>query len=407
MCTVVLAESETQVLLSFPSLVQASDTRDIIQVDERNARYEAVVKSHSNVDGFASRPTQTMNLPQKNQNEMAAPNALRDMGAQVSAFDITDAVGGLSTSTTEGDAAAVVAGIGVGTDGDEVEGLNPSVRKFIADTVGVAVVTPGCLLDTKNVQRPLSHAEITAQHQHRGKGGKSGTSRSQAGTSKSGHGSVTHASTGGASGEDFGQGTGSGFFGPGEGGKSDPNATAGLAGTSGTDVVGGGHHHHSGNSGDHNNAGNRLPFSNAAGGTSASGAVAGGGDSNTGDDASQGQQSLQSDGGGSQGGQSFTAEDSEAIMREAQIERIMSSNLLLKRLHMVERAIQQNANHRAQLDYRDLPDIAPLSLISSDRTKTNTMADQLFGGNALGKFRTGLLSCHSTVTSGISTRFVS
>ena len=31
----------------------------------------------------------------------------------------------------------------------------------------------------------------------------------------------------------------------------------------------------------------------------------------------------------------------------------------------MERAVQQNANHRAQLDYRDLPDIAPLSLISN------------------------------------------
>lgn len=27
--------------------------------------------------------------------------------------------------------------------------------------------------------------------------------------------------------------------------------------------------------------------------------------------------------------------------------------------------MQQNANHRAQLDYRDLPDIAPLTLLSS------------------------------------------
>ena len=36
-----------------------------------------------------------------------------------------------------------------------------------------------------------------------------------------------------------------------------------------------------------------------------------------------------------------------------------------RRLQLVERAVQQNANHRAQLDYRDLPDIAPLSLISN------------------------------------------
>ena len=53
-------------------------------VEERNARYEAVVVSHKVADGgFISRPTQTANNPQKNQNDMAAPSALRDFGVQV------------------------------------------------------------------------------------------------------------------------------------------------------------------------------------------------------------------------------------------------------------------------------------------------------------------------------------
>jgi len=58
----------------------------------------------------------------------------------------------------------------------------------------------------------------------------------------------------------------------------------------------------------------------------------------------------------------FSEEDSEEILRRAEMEKILSSPLLLKRLAMVERAIQQNANHRSQLDYRDLPDITPITL---------------------------------------------
>jgi hypothetical protein len=56
----------------------------VAAIEERNARYEAVVTSHRVADGgFISRPTQTINNPQKNQNDMAAPSALRDFGVQV------------------------------------------------------------------------------------------------------------------------------------------------------------------------------------------------------------------------------------------------------------------------------------------------------------------------------------
>ena len=34
---------------------------------------------------------------------------------------------------------------------DDLEGLTSSVRKFVVDTAGIALVTPGCLLDTTNV----------------------------------------------------------------------------------------------------------------------------------------------------------------------------------------------------------------------------------------------------------------
>ncbi len=85
------------------------------------------------------------------------------------------------------------------------------------------------------------------------------------------------------------------------------------------------------------------------------------------------------------------------------MKKILSSGHLLKRLHMVERAIQQNANHRPQLDYRDLPDIVPISLVSAERVKLVENNDQLFGGGMMGggvghlsKGNTGLSSITRT-----------
>ena len=44
--TVVLTETHTETMLSLPSFVFASDIREIAAVDERNAKYEAVVAAH-------------------------------------------------------------------------------------------------------------------------------------------------------------------------------------------------------------------------------------------------------------------------------------------------------------------------------------------------------------------------
>jgi hypothetical protein len=74
-CVVQLSETPTQIQFCLSSFTSASDTRDIKEVEERNARYEQVIESHKNADNYISHPTQTMNHPLKNQNEMAAPNA--------------------------------------------------------------------------------------------------------------------------------------------------------------------------------------------------------------------------------------------------------------------------------------------------------------------------------------------
>lgn len=330
-CTIQLQETTTRTIFSLPSLVVASDTREIIVTDERNARYEAVVKSHLNVDGFSSRPTQTRNLPQKNQNEMAAPNALRDAGTQAAAYDIKDATCGTDTSALDTTDAVVT---GTDTGAEELAGLSGSVRKFVLDTVGVSMVTPGCLLDTTNVVKPLGYGELSnqskpAKHKGRtGAGAPSGVNATKVG------GAAVASSGAGTSGDDHN----SEHLGPDMGNVATKKADSGSA---------------SKDNGVSASSGNADTFVNPSG-------VQGSKANNSSDNP---------DGSTGDNGPVFSAEDSQELMREAEIKTILSNPVLLKRLHMIERAIQQNANHRPQLDYRDLPDIEPLSLLSTERAK--------------------------------------
>lgn len=321
--TLQLQETVTSTIFWLPSLVMATDTREFKELDERNNRYEAVVKAHSNVDGFSSRPTQTSNLPRKNQNEMAAPNSLRDAGTQATSYDIKDATSGTDASTHDN-----VDMVG-GTDGaEELAGLSTSVRKFVTDTVGVSLVTPGCLLDTNNVVKPLGYGELANQGKPKHKSRPGVGAPSGVNTGKSG---VTQSSAGaGTSGDEA---TFDNF------GAANTVKKVDSGSTSKDNMVS------SKDGGDYVNP---------------SGAVGGSRANNS---------SGNNDGIAGDGGPVFSAEDSQELMREAEIATILSNPLLLKRLHMIERAIQQNANHRPQLDYRDLPDIEPLSLLSSERAK--------------------------------------
>lgn len=72
--------------------------------------------------------------------------------------------------------------------------------------------------------------------------------------------------------------------------------------------------------------------------------------------------------------------DGSAILFQKQAAAVLQSTDLLRRLQMVERAVQQNAYHRKHLDYRDLPDVKVLTLVSEkDRNK-----DQGGGAGGLG-----------------------
>ena len=338
--TVILRETNTQILLSIPSFVVASDTRDVIQTDERNARYEACVKAHTNVDGFTSRPTQTKNNPLKNQNEMAAPNAFREFGSQAVSYEIKDEVAAASSVATEQD---LTSGLGVGTDvTEDLNSLSTTVKKFVNDTVGVALVTPGCLLDTESAVKPPAPGESSSNNKSKPEKGGKGRSVVNVNQRQSTMNQTSEA----ASGEDVGFGFGGNAAGG--GGKAKQVSTASSGNNSGQDIS--------------------VP--------APSGSRANISQSNAGD-------STMDSEGESNGGkryETFTEEDSQEILREHEIKNILSSPLLLKKFNMIERAIQQKANYRSQLDYRDLPDIAPLTLISPERAKLVESSDQLFGG---------------------------
>jgi hypothetical protein len=346
--TVILCETSTSILLSIPSFIVASDTRDVIHTEERNARYDACLKAHKNVDGFNVRSTQTKNNQLKNANEMAAPNAFREYGCQAISYEIKDEIISASTTNTEND--LVAPGLAVGTDtSDDLNGLNNYVKKFVSDTVGVALVTPGCLLDTSTAVKPPAPGEYNTAPKIKG-GGKGGNksvvsqksvANSEAPSEDEGNYgfSVANKATGGA------------------GTKSKANQDVSNAS--------------SGN--------NSTPDAAIPSGSKANMSQSNAGDSNM-------DNSEDGGGGGSRSGHHFTEEDSLQILRENEIKRILGSPLLLKRLHMIERGIQQNANYRNQLDYRDLPDILPLQLISADRMKAlGEGNDQMFGSGLGGK----------------------
>lgn len=361
--TVMLTETVTTIHLSLASFQVASDTRDVMAVDERNARYEASVKAHANVDGFSTRATQTKNNQLKHQNEMAAPNAFKDSGSQAISYEIKDEIAQLNTVETDTDVASSL-GVGTETKVDDLQGLNPSVRKFVLDTVGVALVTPGCLLDTTQAVKPPAPGDASKPHAGTGASGKHGNKGKSmvsmaAGNNKSmmSMGNTSEM----ASGEDvLHQGTGggaSGFFGKAVSTASSENNTA-----SGTDVV----------TGHNQTTNNNASRANDSTMDSEDGSVA----------VARG------------GGETFTEEDSLQLVRDNEIRRILGQPMLLKRLQMIERAIQQNANYRNQLDYRDLPDIAPLMLVSPENRAKSAVGgadgDVLHGGGVGGLGKSSL-----------------
>ncbi len=363
--TVILSETTTVFHLKISSLMAPTDSKEIGSVDEKNAKYEAVLKSRSNVDGFTSKSSQTRNNPQKNKNDNTTATATGDFGSQANAFEIKDATAHMS-SQTDSDIAGVAVELAgdTGENSSNAAGLPPAVLKYVADTVGIALVTPGCLLDTTAAIKPLGPAEIAANKASKDAKSKFplGRSTAAAGSSTKPTGAVA-AQQSVASTNNVASGNRSS-----DDGTNVPTAPAGNGGGSKKKKDSA-----SQNSGDDmSDPEGDAPMVTGSKANMSTNDASG---SNFGEHA------------GDNAAERFTAEDSLQIVREAEIRKILSSPLLMKRLQLIERAMQQNSNHRAQLEYRDLPDISPLDLFTSDeRAKAVDSVDMLFGGGGGGMF---------------------
>jgi hypothetical protein len=76
--------------------------------------------------------------------------------------------------------------------------------------------------------------------------------------------------------------------------------------------------------------------------------------------------------------------DSLKALEKANLESILVSKTIIKKLQMIERAVQQNAYHRQILEYRDFPEVKPLTLFcDTEKASVVDSVDHLFGGGGL------------------------
>ena len=294
-----MTETDTLELFSMLSFVVATDSQVQVQnLDERTERYEKNKLAHENPDGFSRASTQTLNNAQKHQNVAAVPTPLQDNGCQALSFEINDATAVVNKS----DFAAVH--VGSEEAHEDPAGLTIGVRQFVTDSVNMAMVTPGCLLDTSNLSRPVASSDKDNKQR------KSKKDQSSAGTSYvAGSNSVAPSASG-----------------------TNVGATGSISAANNTS---GAH-----TSGVHTGPDGEAPQEPVNPSTEMSAP------------------------------RSAAEVDGATMLFQKRADAILSSSNLLKRLQLVERAAQQNAFHRKQLDYRDLPDVKPLALTSEkDRQK--------------------------------------
>jgi hypothetical protein len=331
-----LCETDTEIVFSLKSFVVANESREATLAEERNSGYEANVEKHKNKDAFASRPAQTINNPLKNQNEMATPNSTAEMGCSVFSYEIKDAMDSLNSATDQNVAGFVSAGSGV-SEREKISELTPFVHQSIVDTVTVASITPGCLLDTTEIHRPSAPQErrggIKKTHDSSKKNMNTMTSGADTSNSTPHNNSGTTLNTG-AGGADKDSGTESKELGT---TPTESKASLGLQSQSDTGM-----------------SSHADDFSRA--------------------------------GGKQKDEEPVRAIDSAAVLRRKRADEILGSKSILKKLHMLERAVQQNAYRDNMLLYRDTPKVESLTFASATSNQANENANSLFGGGLGSRF---------------------
>mmetsp|Transcript_123302 Transcript_123302/g.299544 ORF Transcript_123302/g.299544 Transcript_123302/m.299544 type:complete len:895 (-) Transcript_123302:131-2815(-) len=87
---IVLAETETVTLLTFPSLTVALDNPQYTKVVERNKAYDELCSSKADSDQYREQHAQTLNHPHKSKEVFAAPPSTETVEVNANGWDIYD-----------------------------------------------------------------------------------------------------------------------------------------------------------------------------------------------------------------------------------------------------------------------------------------------------------------------------
>ena len=159
---IVLSETQTETLLTFPSLCVSLDNPQSGSVSSRNKAYEELCASKADSDQYKEQHCQTMNQPHKSKEVFAAAPNTEHAEVNVTGWDIYDAF-----------ATAPV---------PKHEQIQQACEKESQAAVSVAVKKPGCLF-TMQEPYPVSELPKEVKQKTGGDGGRRGVRGNAAGAS--------------------------------------------------------------------------------------------------------------------------------------------------------------------------------------------------------------------------------
>jgi WD40 repeat protein len=133
-----LNETPTVTMLHIPGKCVAQDTREHVDVTEKNRLYEELIEARSGSDLYVERHAQTFNFAQKNKEVMAAPPATRSTGCIATTWDIYDSYENDGDVLFEDDAAV---------SEKKEAAAQTQLSKQVDEVVTATLTAPGCLLD--------------------------------------------------------------------------------------------------------------------------------------------------------------------------------------------------------------------------------------------------------------------
>lgn len=140
-----LVETPTLTLLHIPGVCVAQETREHMEVTEKNRRYEELVKARIGSDLYVQRHAQTFNFAQKHKEVMASPPTTREIGCTATTWDIFDQY--------ENDNAVIEDDTTLDGSKSSEAGKSGKVQseleKQVDEVVAASLASPGCLLNVR------------------------------------------------------------------------------------------------------------------------------------------------------------------------------------------------------------------------------------------------------------------